>query len=88
MGLAAQRANVRTLNAVQPGTAKATWTGTETTEARTTKWELWTLAFVLALLTTRLDFYHSRADGDGTPGQPSSSTQRNLPPHHLPSVGL
>ena len=39
------------------------------------KQELWTVAFVLALLRTQLDFFHGGTGRDGTPetqGQPSS----------------
>lgn len=42
------------------------------------KQKLWTLAFALALMKTRLDFFHGRMEGDGTlgtqEGQPSIST--------------
>ena len=34
------------------------------------KQKLWTLAFVLALLRTRLDFFHGGTDGEDTQGKP------------------
>lgn len=52
---------------------------------------LWTLAFVLALVKTKLDLFHGGTERDGeliTRGHPSVSTQINLitpqPPMHGP----
>ena len=52
------------------------------------KRNLWTLAFVLTLLKTQLDFSHGRTKGDGTlEAQGQISIQINLPHHILPCVG-
>ena len=38
------------------------------------KKKLWTLAFVLALLKSRLDAFHGETDGDGTSGSREGNT--------------
>lgn len=60
----------------------ATWTGTETAEARAMAQNFWTLAFVLTLMKMRLDFFHDRMDRDetlGTQEQPPNLTVPQCP---------